>query len=444
MKTKYFFYLLFFISVSCQDSDDTLIVSQVPDTNKIENKNNNIFDTNSIEVLKIINTIDSNYLPHIVREYISNKNSVKISILNNYTVDFFKSYSDSSFYSRIQFIFPYTNLPICSISSNKKTSDGVKSYFYFLQNYNNNWTNVSQLVVTNYFLNYLENLIESKLTYKLEYDKYCFSSDYIQKSFIFNFEKTSNILVYENNKLNKSIEILFFDGVLVIKNDIKTKSNSSLLSAEELTFSKKFRSINSALTDSTNAYILDMSGLGVSKVSNDISFLKRLQVLVLDDNYFTTIPNDLCNLKKLQIIRINHNDITILPDNIGKLPYLEEFSVSYNRLNSIPTSLNNAENLKVLNLDNNNISILNLNFQNLINLTVLNISNNKISKIPESIGDLKYLVSLDISNNPISKLPEEIYKLKTLTYLNITNTKISENQIFRFYEINPEITIIMD
>jgi len=216
----------------------------------------------------------------------------------------------------------------------------------------------------------------------------------------------------------------------------------------------KLAQIPNDLWKTSNLKRLELSGLGITKIPDDIVGLQtiqelsilgvkgiesyeiltqfgRLQYLNLTDNNLKHIPKAiyvLTNLKNLILgeskrshfhstrkrYSINkglNNHIVELGEDIVKLESLESLNLAFNDLETIPKRLKELKFLRDLDLEWNNIKTIPDEFCEIKNLTNLNLKNNELTKLPSSFGKLSKLRKVQIDNNPIIELPESIIKL---------------------------------
>lgn len=427
--------------------------------NEIEQNNNNsdtnnIVDTNNSTVLfsdstsnnssvNILNDFSKSAIPLPIKEYLNNNLEVEISYNNDFSSTFTLYDSNNNYtQAKIQDLKQITNQDIICFSFFEKKDDTYNNYFCFFQKHNNNWSNVTQLLVNRNIINYFSTELNIEFRYENVDGFYAYCAYQCNNAILLDFENNSFICLLENNVWKNNTKIQYSEGY--IKMGGRDNNYSNMLSANELDQCKHYYSLNEALLDTQKVYIANFASLGINYIDEKITKLKRLQVLILNDNYISEMPDFISELKKLQILRCNNNFLESLPIEIGKLDKIEEISASNNKLKEIPAELSNARNLKILNLNNNLISNIDIDWSKLNQLIIINLSNNNISIIPQSFGDIETLISLDISNNPISNLPENIYSLKNLSYIDVSNTNIPDDQIVDLMGLNADITVVMD
>ncbi|MBN2892049.1 MAG: leucine-rich repeat domain-containing protein [Bacteroidales bacterium] len=442
--------LLFsFVFFSCHNDSDSNgsidTVSVVIDN--IIDSNNNYSSADTLSghiVLDMLKTIDSDFLPLPAKKYLENPSSVKADFFDQFSVGFQFNDGYEYFQAKVQYLKPYCGMDIIGFFVFKSDDSGYTNYFYFLQYYNENWTNVSQLLLTDEVINLIINELNTNIDYRSINNTYAFVSGKTDKALLLDFSANSKIFVFTNENWISVAQIGFSENKINLIKKEQNSNGAKMLTSNELDRETRFTDFTDAILDSAAVYILDLTSIGMSRLDSTISHLKRLQVLILEDNYLTQIPGQVCKLKNLQILRINSNNLNELPEDIGLLENLEEISASNNNLTYLPLSLSKATKLKILNFDHNLLTSIIIDFSGMKNLAVLNLSDNKLKGLPTSIGKLENLISLDISNNPIESLPNQIYNLKNLHYIDLTKTNIPDSQIIRLMNINPDITIVMD
>lgn len=160
---------------------------------------------------------------------------------------------------------------------------------------------------------------------------------------------------------------------------------------------------------------------GLSKLPPEIGNLKMLTILDVDQNSLTSIPPEIGNLTNLVELDIDQNYIRVLPPEIGNLIHLESFDLHSNQIRSLPAEIGKLTALKDINLTGNPIDTIPPEFNNLSELTSLVLT--KVKYI-SSIGNLQKLKSLSFYDCRFTSLPSDLGKLKNLTLLKVFGCKI--------------------
>lgn len=169
----------------------------------------------------------------------------------------------------------------------------------------------------------------------------------------------------------------------------------------------------------SNAYKLDLSGLGLTEVPSELSQLTQLKELNLTGNKLTYISG-LDKLIQLTILNLGHNQLDKI-NGIEALNQLRELYLGYNKLNKI-TGLERLTELVKLALHNNFITKIN-GLEQLKKLTFLHLHRNRIKKI-EGLETLTKLMDLALSDNQLKEICglEKLSQLKIL-YLHANQIK---------------------
>ncbi len=158
---------------------------------------------------------------------------------------------------------------------------------------------------------------------------------------------------------------------------------------------------------------------------SELGQLHNLQILDLSDNELIAIPSELRNLQQLEILKIQKNCLSRLPPELGQLQSLRILDLSDNQLVTIPAELGYLQQLNTLELQKNCLSCLPPELGQLHNLQTLNLDSNCLTFIPYELGALEKLQLLNLRNNQIALLPPALGQLKQLQWLGL-----SDNQLF--------------
>ncbi|MEL6534416.1 MAG: leucine-rich repeat protein [Bacteroidota bacterium] len=198
----------------------------------------------------------------------------------------------------------------------------------------------------------------------------------------------------------------------------------------------------------TQTGILNLSGLDLNEIPQEIRELHHLSKLFLNNNQISEI-NVIDNLSQITELNLEGNQITEIKglDNLSRLTGLY---LSDNKISEIK-GLDNLRKLAKLNLNENKIieikgldnliwlCELNLNgnkiseikgMDNLIRLDKLDLSSNQISQI-NGLDNLSQLTELDLNDNQISKI-KGLERLRQLSIINLIRNKIDDLSPLQF------------
>ena len=154
--------------------------------------------------------------------------------------------------------------------------------------------------------------------------------------------------------------------------------------------------------------------LGSNRLSciEGIERLKRLQILILDNNQLESIPREVFqNLKKLEILHLANNKIRDIHPDIKFLRYLKDVNYGRNKLTTLPTDLLQLPRLEVLNASGNRISrvpTINVKGRGNRKMASIDLSCNGLLKFPEHL--LAMSEKLDLCKNRIRAIPASMLK----------------------------------
>jgi Leucine-rich repeat (LRR) protein len=180
--------------------------------------------------------------------------------------------------------------------------------------------------------------------------------------------------------------------------------------------------------------ILDLGGLGLPKVPEEIFELTQLKVLYLGHsgrrfqhpNAITTLPSEFFDsLRNLEVLNLVNIQLIEIPEAISQLTNLKELFLDNNRIGVLPNCIGTLNNLERLSLNNNSLSDLPESIGDLAHLKRLSLNNNNLTTLPESIGRLTNLERLSLNKNLLTVLPESICELTRLQRLSLNNLALS-------------------
>ena len=160
----------------------------------------------------------------------------------------------------------------------------------------------------------------------------------------------------------------------------------------------------------------DLSRLkvGNNKIASTdgIERLKRLQILMLENNEVEFLPRELfSNLRKLEYFNCACNLLRDIHPDVRFLRQLKDVDLSGNRLTSLPPELFLLPRLEVLNASSNRITrvpTINVKARVHNKLVCIDISENVIARFPEHL--LSMTEKLDLCKNRIRSIPVSVLK----------------------------------
>ncbi|KAK3394424.1 phosphatase 2C-domain-containing protein [Podospora didyma] len=99
--------------------------------------------------------------------------------------------------------------------------------------------------------------------------------------------------------------------------------------------------------------VLNLSNAQLASIDESFNNMLSLERLVLDKNYFVSLPNQIGNLKRLEHLSISNNSVRELPPEIGCLTELRVLDVRGNNIRKLPMEIWWANKLETLNASSN-------------------------------------------------------------------------------------------
>ncbi|KAK1755110.1 adenylate cyclase [Echria macrotheca] len=103
--------------------------------------------------------------------------------------------------------------------------------------------------------------------------------------------------------------------------------------------------------------VLNLSHCQLASIDESFNNMLSLERLVLDKNYFVSLPNTIGNLSKLEHFSIAHNSVGELPPEFGCLTELRVLDVRGNNIRKLPMEIWWAKKLHTLNASSNVLEI---------------------------------------------------------------------------------------
>ena len=126
------------------------------------------------------------------------------------------------------------------------------------------------------------------------------------------------------------------------------------------------------------------------------------------------VPEDLSRLKNLEVLSLEGNEETSLPISLGDLSKLKDLSLHQFNLEFIPKSIGNLKNLKVLRFSKFRKIQFPKQMRDLNSLEIFGLYESKLESIPEFLLNLERLKEFDLWSCTIKRNEKSTNILKQL------------------------------
>ncbi|KAF8563314.1 hypothetical protein P879_10978 [Paragonimus westermani] len=170
--------------------------------------------------------------------------------------------------------------------------------------------------------------------------------------------------------------------------------------------------------------VLQLSGLKLSKLPEEVKHLTKIRSLDLSDNRLELIKSWISNFKTLKVLNVDDNKIIYFPPEICSLIKLETLSANRNHLTSIilPGTVVNfgaLQNLRFVHLKDNQLTDFPVEFCcAAIPINVIDLSGNRIAVVPSCVSELQ-AIEINLSRNSIAVIANTIAKCPRLKVLRL-------------------------
>lgn len=179
----------------------------------------------------------------------------------------------------------------------------------------------------------------------------------------------------------------------------------------DISLNKGVKALTYPVINVESLVVVRAAECAISRISDGISKLGNLKVLILRSNEISKLPDSIGELKSLKVLDINQCDIS----------GFNEHSSNIKRIEKLPDSITKLTQLKALNLAGNLLVELPSDIGNLSKLKKLNVNCGMLDSLPESIGKLEKLEYFSCKKcSNLVKLPESFKSLKTLRVLTLS------------------------
>lgn len=179
----------------------------------------------------------------------------------------------------------------------------------------------------------------------------------------------------------------------------KSFMSLSKLEVIELRLSGLRQELPNDLSGFTNLKQLKLVGKNI--IFDNLVIPCNLEYIAIIGSSLSKLPEELKFMKNLTTLFLSENNFTEIPNVIGYIDSLEYLSFSKNNIKNLPNFIINLKKLKALHLGNNNLIEINDCIGDLLSLEYLDISQNtKLVKISHRLYDLPNLRKIFVFQNP--------------------------------------------
>ncbi|PPD46608.1 MAG: hypothetical protein CTY15_00930 [Methylocystis sp.] len=170
---------------------------------------------------------------------------------------------------------------------------------------------------------------------------------------------------------------------------------------------------------------LDLSGLGLRRLPQELSEAIGLSFLFLDSNRLESVPVELLENLSLESLSLFANPLREAQAALFALPGLKDLYLGRTPMTRLGVPPKPVETLQMLTLDMTEwLDVPEGFLAALPNLTALSMDNAFRKEIPPEAFGLKNLRQLSFAGNALSALPPEIGRLSNLRSLNLEGCKL--------------------
>ena len=173
---------------------------------------------------------------------------------------------------------------------------------------------------------------------------------------------------------------------------------------------------------------LDLSGLGISRLPDEIGTLSTLEFLNLGKNPLSTLPATFAGLTSLKILFFLGCEFTKVPEVLGSMKSLYMLSFKANKVEEVPAASIPYRTLGWLILSDNNIACLPDTVGKCENMRKLLLAGNKLTNagLPNNMGDMTKLELIRLADNQLTEVPAWITSHPTLAWVALAANPATE------------------
>lgn len=156
---------------------------------------------------------------------------------------------------------------------------------------------------------------------------------------------------------------------------------------------------------------------------------------------FTSLEDALKNPKEVYILDLSKSKLKVAPENISELVNLRQLDLSKNKISELPLSFNKLAYLEKIHLDKNEFKTFPVVLVELTKLKEISISQNEVYGIPHDIKNLQDLEILDMWSNNLYEIPDSMSELKNLRIFDLRVIQFSDAEMERIANLLPNTKI---
>ncbi len=205
----------------------------------------------------------------------------------------------------------------------------------------------------------------------------------------------------DTNSLNSIVNSfnLVGDFVTIKSSDNLTLSNSfNDLESYDLVIEQGLSSISNSINN-CNTCNVDLSGSGLTTLSNTVFDSGQFSSIDLSSNSISSIIGTIFNLSTIDLLDLSNNSITSITNGVLNNATVTDLNLSNNQLSSLSNTAFNTS--TVTNIDISNNYLTSLDFTMISSLETVDLEFNRLSTF-ENIVDLPNVTSLIIGNQFLS------------------------------------------
>jgi Leucine-rich repeat (LRR) protein len=180
------------------------------------------------------------------------------------------------------------------------------------------------------------------------------------------------------------------------------------------------------VTRLTHLTELNLAGNQLTALPARLEKLTRVSRLNLADNYLAALPAPVTRLTGLRSLNLYGNRLEALPPHVGRLQSLSELNCGRNRLRALPPELAELTGLRCLFLFGNPLDAFPPTVAHLTGLQMLYIYDCGLTSLPPEVGRLSDLMTLELEQNGLAELCPEICRLTGMQILYLGENRLSE------------------